>query len=113
MQAFAIGLRHPELFASVGGFSGAGGVQGRTFDPRISHGGVMADAEAFNRSMRVLFLSVGVEEPEWMLNSVKRYREALQAAGINHVFYESPETGHEWHTWRRSLREFASLLFKD
>lgn len=113
MQAFAIGLRHPELFASLGGFSGAGGVQGRPFDPRMSHGGVMADAEAFNRSMRLLFLSVGAEEPEWMLSSVKRYGEALQAAGIKHVFHESPDTGHEWHTWRRSLREFASLLFKD
>jgi enterochelin esterase family protein len=44
---------------------------------------------------------------------VKQYHQALQAAGINHVFYQSPDTGHEWHTWRRSLREFASLLFKD
>jgi enterochelin esterase family protein len=73
----------------------------------------MADADAFNRSMRVLFLSVGAEEQEWMLNSAKRYHEALQAAGIRHVFYESPGTAHEWHTWRRSLREFAALLFKD
>jgi enterochelin esterase family protein len=24
----------------------------------------------------------------------------------------SPGTAHEWLTWRRSLREFAPLLFK-
>ena len=28
------------------------------------------------------------------------------------VLYESPGTDHEWLTWRRSLREFAPLLFK-
>jgi enterochelin esterase family protein len=113
MQALAIVMRHPERFASIGDFSGAGGIQGSTFDPQISHDGVMADADAFNRSKRVFFLSVGAGEPEWMLDSVKRYHDTLQAAGINHVFYISPDTAHEWHTWRRSFREFASLLFKD
>jgi len=34
-------------------------------------------------------------------------------AGVNSVFYESPNTAHEWLSWRRSLREFAPLLFKD
>jgi hypothetical protein len=39
--------------------------------------------------------------------------DALKAAGINSVFYVSPNTAHEWLTWRRSLHEFAPLLFKD
>jgi enterochelin esterase family protein len=38
---------------------------------------------------------------------------ALKEAGINSVFYESPNTAHEWQSWRRSLHEFAPLLFKD
>ena len=25
----------------------------------------------------------------------------------------SPDTAHEWQTWRRSLREFAPLLFRN
>jgi len=112
-QAFAIGLRHPDKFAHVGGFSGVGGGPGRSFDPRTAYGAVMSDVAAFNQKMRVLFLSIGEDEPGWLSNSVKSYREALQAMGINHVFYESPHTGHEWHTWRRSLREFAPLLFKE
>src|SRR5207249_10916612 len=38
---------------------------------------------------------------------------ALKEAGINSVFYESPNTAHEWQSWRRSLHEFAPLLVKD
>lgn len=112
-QALAIGLRHFDQFNSVGSFSAAGGPPARRFDPRTAHNGIMADAAAFNRQMRVLFVSTGADEPEWMLNSAEEYHQTLQAAGINHVFYQSPGTGHEWHSWRRSLREFASLLFKD
>ncbi|HEX2855305.1 MAG TPA: alpha/beta hydrolase-fold protein [Opitutaceae bacterium] len=112
-QAFAIGLTHPDRFAHVGGFSGVGGGPGRNLDFMTAYGGVMADADTFNRKMRLLFVSVGGDEPDWMLNSITRYHEALSAMGIKHVFYTSPETAHEWHTWRRSLREFAPLLFKD
>jgi enterochelin esterase-like enzyme len=39
--------------------------------------------------------------------------EALKQAGINSVFYVSPNTAHEWQSWRRSLHEFAPLLFRD
>jgi enterochelin esterase family protein len=31
---------------------------------------------------------------------------------MNAVGYESPGTAHEWHTWRRSLYQFAQLMFK-
>ena len=39
--------------------------------------------------------------------------EALEKAGIKQMYYESPGTSYEWITWRRDLRESASLLFKD
>jgi len=39
--------------------------------------------------------------------------DALKAAGINAAFYVSPLTAHEFQSWRRSLREYALLLFKD
>jgi enterochelin esterase family protein len=70
-----------------------------------------ADADAFNKKMRVLFLSIGTAEGERFYNSVKNYRDALKNAGINTVYYESPGTEHEWQTWRRSLREFAPCSF--
>jgi enterochelin esterase-like enzyme len=39
--------------------------------------------------------------------------DALNAAGIKAAFYVSPLTAHEFQSWRRSLREYALLLFKD
>jgi enterochelin esterase-like enzyme len=38
---------------------------------------------------------------------------AIKAAGIPSAFYVSPDTGHEFQTWRRSLHEMAPLLFRD
>ena len=38
--------------------------------------------------------------------------KALTAAGMKAVGYISPNTGHEFLTWRRSLKELAPLLFK-
>jgi enterochelin esterase family protein len=38
--------------------------------------------------------------------------EEMKKAGINAVFYESPLTAHEWLSWRRSLYQFAPLLFQ-
>lgn len=114
MQTFVIGLKHLETFAHLGGFSGAGGgFGGGAFDPKTSHNGVMADADAFNKQVKVLFMSIGTEEGERFYNSVKKYRDALEQAGIKTVYFESAGTSHEWLTWRRSLREFAPLLFVD
>ena len=38
--------------------------------------------------------------------------EEISKAGVNAHFYVSPKTAHEWQSWRRSLHEFAQLLFK-
>ncbi|MES2923294.1 MAG: alpha/beta hydrolase-fold protein [Verrucomicrobiota bacterium] len=113
MQTFIIGLNNLDHFAYFGGFSGGGGgFGGGTFDPKTAHGGVMADAKAFNDKVRLLFLSIGTAEGERFYTSVKGYRDALETAGIKTTYYESPGTAHEWHTWRRSLHQFAPLLFK-
>ncbi len=112
MQTFQITLKHLDLFSSIGGFSGAGGgFGGVAFDPKTAHGGVMADADEFNKKVDLLWLGIGTDEPERMYESVKNYHEALEEAGIEHVYYESPGTSHEWLTWRRCLHEFAPLLF--
>ena len=44
--------------------------------------------------------------------SVGKAAADLKALGINAHSYVSPETAHEWQTWRRSLYQFAQLLFK-
>ncbi|HEY2155135.1 MAG TPA: alpha/beta hydrolase-fold protein, partial [Isosphaeraceae bacterium] len=112
MQTFQVTLKHLDLFAYIGGFSGGGGgFGGAGFDPKTAHGGVMADAGEFNKKVKVLWLGIGTTEPQRMYEGVKNYHEALEKAGIKHTYYESPGTSHEWLTWRRCLNEFAPLLF--
>jgi S-formylglutathione hydrolase FrmB len=43
----------------------------------------------------------------------KANTEALKQSGMNTHFYVSPETAHEWQSWRRGFHEFAPLIFKD
>jgi enterochelin esterase-like enzyme len=113
MQTYTIGLKHLDKFAWLGGFSGGGGgFGGGSFDPKTAHGGVMADAQAFNDRVRLLYLSIGTDEGDRFYNSIKGYRDALGAAGVRTAYYESPGTKHEWHTWRRSLHDFAPRLFQ-
>jgi enterochelin esterase-like enzyme len=47
-----------------------------------------------------------------MRAGLQRLHASLTDAGIEHVFYESPGTDHEWQTWRRSLKDFAPRLFQ-
>jgi enterochelin esterase-like enzyme len=113
MQTFNITLEHLDTFAWIGGFSGAGGgFGGGAIDIKTAHNGAMADADAFNKKVHLVFLGIGTAEQQRMYDGVKNYRDALEKAGIKTVFYESPGTAHEWQTWRRCLREFAPRLFQ-
>lgn len=107
MQTFTTALANLDKFAYLGGFSGSSGGRGG-FDPKTSNNGVFADAAAFNKQVKVLFLGIGsVEGP-----GTKTFSEQLTQAGIKNVYFESPGTAHEWLTWRRCFREFAPLLFR-
>ena len=73
-----------------------------------AYNGVFKDAEAFNKKIKLLFISTGTEE-----RNPKESVEQLKAHGIkNIVFHESQGTAHEWLTWRRALNEFAPRIFK-
>jgi enterochelin esterase-like enzyme len=115
MQTFQITLNHLDLFSYIGGFSGAGGMLmlgERKLDPKTDYNGAFADPTAFAKKVRLLWLGVGTEEPERMRAGIQRLHTSLLEAKIQHVFYESPGTDHEWQTWRRDLRDFASRLFQ-
>jgi len=107
MQSFMTVLGNMDKFAYLGGFSGSSGGRGG-FDPKTSNNGVFADAAAFNKKMKVLFLGIGSAEGP----GTKNFSEALTNAGIQNVYFESPGTAHEWLTWRRCLNDFAPRLFK-
>ena len=113
MQTFQITLNHLDLFSYIGGFSGAGGMLGnQKLDPRTDYNGVFADPAAFGKKVHLLWLGVGTVEPERMRAGLQRLHASLMEARIQHVFYESPGTDHEWQTWRRDLKDFAQRLFQ-
>jgi len=111
-QTFQITLNRLDLFSHIGGFSGAGGLTGRALDPKVDFNGAFADARAFASKVRLLWLGVGTNEPERMREGIRSLHKSLTDAGIDHVYYESPGTDHEWQTWRRDLQEFVPRLFR-
>lgn len=106
MQTRVITLAHPDVFSYVGLFSG-GSISVEDVEK----------APGFKDKVKLVFVSYGSRELEnprrgpW--GDPKENTEKLKAAGMNTQFYVSPQTAHEWQTWRRSLREFAPLLFRN
>ena len=98
MQAREITLANPEKFAYVGSFSsGSWSVD------------QVKESNGFTKNVKLLFMSGGGKENMGCVDAAKKIHDEL---GMNAVGYESPGTAHEWHTWRRSLYQFAQLIFK-
>ena len=103
MQTKAITMKNPDVFSALGIFSGG-----------IITAEEAAQTEGFKEAYKLVFLSYGsreLENPRYGGNQ-KEIIDELKASGGNAHFYVSPETAHEWQTWRRSLYQFAQLLFK-
>jgi enterochelin esterase family protein len=116
MQTLFITLHHPEDFAYIGSFSGpiirginTGSPTG--FDTRTAFDGAFADPRSFNKRVKLLWLGVGTEEGQFRAG-IKAAADALRAAGVNLIYFESQGTAHEWQTWRRDLNDFAPRLFQ-
>lgn len=105
-QAMRTGLAHPDLFASIGAFSGAI----REFDPEASFGGALRDVEAANRRLRLLWIGCGTEDS--LIEPARQLHEKLAAHKVEHVWFEGPGS-HEWQVWRKHLHDFAPRLFRD
>ena len=102
MQTRHISLNYPGVFSQIGIFSG--GV--------ISAQDIEQHPE-FKKDNKLVFISYGSREVENPRGQApKETVSDLKAQGLNAVYYESPLTAHEWQTWRRSLYEFAPLLFR-
>ena len=105
METKMITLKNLETFSHIGLFSGGS----------ISMDDVN-NTEGFKEKVKLVFVSYGSKE----IGGGRRPRrggdpeanaKALKEAGINSHYYVSPDTAHEWQTWRRSLKEIAPLLF--
>ena len=113
-QSWSIGLKHPEVFSSIGVFSSGmfGGVGPGAYAPFSVESQLpelIADKAAFNAAHDVFYMSCGLGDPR--IEHTRNAAEALRAAGANVIFKSWPGA-HEWQPWRKSLHEFAQLLFK-
>lgn len=106
MQTRIITLANPDKFSQVGMFSGGS----------ISLEDI-TNTPDFKKNVKLLFISYGSRELDnprkgpW--GDPKENTQALKEAGMNTSFYVSPLTAHEWQSWRRSLYQFAQLVFKN
>jgi enterochelin esterase family protein len=98
MQTRTIAMAHLDTFSHIGIFSG-GSIAAAD----------ITDMAVFKKKVKVVFVSYGSRENG---AAGKTNVEALKQVGVNSVFYESPQTAHEWLSWRRSLYQFAPLLFQ-
>jgi len=116
MQTFQVTFDHLDLFSYIGGFSGAGGMMmmrsGEKPDLKTAFNGALADPAAFAKKVHLLWIGVGTNEPDRMKAGLENLHSSLDEGKIQHVFYESPGTDHEWQTWRRDLKDFAPRLFQ-
>src|SRR5205823_6950643 len=106
MQTRTITLAHLDTFSHIGVFSG-----GSIATTNIT------DMATFKEKVKLVFVSYGSRELGTnagpggnRAGDPKAATEALKTSGINAHFYVSPETAHEWQSWRRSLHEFAPLV---
>ncbi len=107
MQTKSITVAHPEMFSSLGIFSGG----------TITVDDTKNNPE-FARTLKLVFVSFGSRELENRApgfgdgTDPREETEALKASGVDAHFYVSPGTAHEWQSWRRALYQFAQLLFR-
>jgi S-formylglutathione hydrolase FrmB len=99
METKIITLKNLDKFSHIGLFSGG------VITPTD-----VENTPGFKEKVKVVFCSCGSRENPGNINS---NHEALDKAGIQNTAYVSPNTAHEFQTWRRSLHEFAPLMFKD
>jgi enterochelin esterase-like enzyme len=99
MQTHSIVVANPDKFSYVGMFSSG------TFSPTE-----IKDIDSFKKGVKVVFMSFGGREGGSA--KIGAAAEEWNKVGIKGVSYISPETAHEWQSWRRSLHEFAPLLFR-
>ena len=105
-----ITLKNLDRFAYVGLLSGG----------TVSLDDVNA-TPGYREKVKLTFVSFGSREleggragpPSGPRVDPRANAEALKNAGIRSAFYVSPDTGHEFQSWRRSLRELAPLLFRE
>ncbi len=105
IQSQWIVMHHPELFASVGIFSGGLVLT----DEEVDYTGVLLNPEEFAKRFKLFYVAVGTEEGFYE-DTMKKEQQVL-AAGVPIVTYEHYGF-HDWTFWRRCANDFLPRLFR-
>ncbi|HEX5221868.1 MAG TPA: alpha/beta hydrolase-fold protein [Verrucomicrobiae bacterium] len=99
METKFITLKNLDKFSHIGLFSGG-----------VINTNDVNNTSGFREKVKVVFASCGSKENPRNINA---NHEALNSIGLKNTAYVSPDTAHEFQTWRRSLYQFAPLLFRN
>ena len=105
-QALNIGLKHLDLFASVGGYSYAFTAQAL----QNNYAALLNDPAGTNAKLKMLWLGCGLQDKTVGFASNKQVSDVLYDKGINHIFFEM-EGAHTFAVWRKCLEETLPVLF--
>lgn len=101
-QAARIGLAHPELFSSVGCFSGNSDV--------VAAAVTQGKYDAAKAGLKVLWVGAGTGEGDDLIQT-RAIVASLRSRGFKVVGLEVPGM-HVWPVWHRDLVNFVPLLFR-
>lgn len=117
LQTSIAGFRHPELFDSLGIFSGFlyDWIQGSEIDMvergpgDNSHLAFLEDREKADKAFKVFFRAIGDKDP--FLDYFKEDDLRCEKSGIRQErrIYEGI---HDWNVWRKCIRDFSQLIFR-
>ncbi len=78
--------------------------------------------DTFKKNVKLVYMSFGSREPSAARGGsnlpsgpegIEREAKALNAAGVKAVFYVSPNSAHDFTSWKRSLYYMSQMLFQE
>jgi len=111
MQTRSIAPANPDKFSYVGIFSG-----GNIMPENIT------DMPAFKKNVQLVYMSFGSRESSAPRggatapsgpDGIKLAADALTKSGLKAIYYVSPDSAHDFTSWKRSLFYFSQMLFRD
>ncbi|MFH1570247.1 MAG: alpha/beta hydrolase-fold protein [Gemmatimonadota bacterium] len=99
-QSLFIGLGHPDVFAWVGAFSSAVSEE--------VHGPLLADPDALNRQLSLLWIGCGREDFLYQANTA--FLARLDSLGVRHTAHLTAGS-HSWPVWHQYLHQLLPVLF--
>lgn len=106
-QTYEIGLKHPDVFHYVGGFSA--GPYESPFDYLVTDETI--PASELNKQLKLCLFIQG-QDDKMADNSERIFVGNCDTKGLNSFFHEVAKTGHDHKCWRVGFYSFAKYAFK-